>query len=41
MYPFDGRKGKKLAYDIVGDIRFFAYYIGNETILANTSYNFV
>lgn len=37
MYPFDGRKGKKLAYDIVGDIRFFAYYIGNETILANTA----
>jgi len=35
MQPFDGRKGKRLAYDLVADLRFFAFYIGNETILAN------
>ena len=34
MQPFDGRKGKRLAYDLVADLRFFAFYIGNETILA-------
>ncbi|GAA4276371.1 DUF7677 family protein [Aquimarina mytili] len=35
MNPFDGRKGKRLPYSIVSDIRFFAFYIGNETILAS------
>ena len=38
MQPFDGRKGKRLAYEIVGDLRFFCFYIGNETILSGTKW---
>lgn len=38
MKPFDGRIGKRLDYSIVGDLRFFAYYIGNETLLTNTKW---
>lgn len=33
MEVFNGRKGKRLRKELVGDIRFFAYYIGNETLL--------
>ncbi|MFT3793099.1 hypothetical protein [Flavobacterium sp.] len=33
MKPFDARKGKKLSHDITADLRFFGYYIGNETLL--------
>lgn len=33
MKSFDARKGRKLPKSIVGDLRFFAYYIGNQTLL--------
>lgn len=33
MQAFDGRKGKKLSHEITSDMRFFGYYIGNETIV--------
>lgn len=33
MKPFDGRRGKQLPKSIVSDLRFFAYYIGNGTLL--------
>ena len=33
METFDGRKGKKLSHDITSNLRFFGYYIGNETLL--------
>lgn len=38
IQPFDGRKGKRLPYEIVGDMRFFGFHIGNETILATTKW---
>ena len=38
MKPFDGRIGKRLSRQMVGDLRFFAYYIGNETLLAGTDW---
>lgn len=33
MKPFDARKGKRLSYEIVGHMRFFGFYIGNDTLL--------
>ncbi|AFM02574.1 hypothetical protein Fleli_0064 [Bernardetia litoralis DSM 6794] len=33
MKPFDARKGKRLSYEIVGNMRFFGFYIGNDTLL--------
>ncbi|WP_196889014.1 hypothetical protein [Aureivirga sp. CE67] len=38
MKKFDGRKGKRLPYSVVGDLRLFGYYIGNETILSGTKW---
>jgi hypothetical protein len=32
MKPFDGRKGKRLSYETVADMRFFGFYIGNDTL---------
>lgn len=29
---FDGRKGKRLSREIVSDLRFFGFYIGNESL---------
>lgn len=31
--PFDARNGKRLPKKIVSDLRFFGYYIGNESLL--------
>ncbi|MFK7906442.1 MAG: hypothetical protein AB8B69_15030 [Chitinophagales bacterium] len=39
MKPFDGRIGKRLPYETVGDMRFFAFYIGNGTILTGTKWD--
>ncbi|WP_291726693.1 hypothetical protein [Bernardetia sp.] len=33
MQTFDARKGKRLPYEIVADMRFFGFYIGNDTLL--------
>jgi hypothetical protein len=33
MKPFDGRIGKRLPRQIVGDLRFFGFYVGNQTLL--------
>lgn len=33
MKSFDGRIGKKLPKQIVSDLRFFSFYIGNESLL--------
>ena len=38
MKPFDGRTGKRLPKRIVGDLRFFGFYIGNGTLLAGTNW---
>ena len=35
METFDGRKGKKLPHEITGDLRFFGYFTGNDTLLIN------
>lgn len=35
MKTYDGRKGKRLPIEIVSHMRFFAFYTGNETLLAN------
>lgn len=36
MKAFDGRKGKRLPREIAGNLRFFAFYVGNETLLSGT-----
>ncbi len=33
MKSFDARKGKRLSYEVVADMRFFGFYIGNDTLL--------
>lgn len=38
MDPFDGRIGKRLPHEIRGDLRFFGFYLGNETILSGTKW---
>ncbi len=38
MKKFDGRRGRKLSKDIVANLRFFGFYIGNQTILSTTKW---
>ena len=33
MKSFDSRKGQRLPYNIVADMRFFGFYVGNDSLL--------